>query len=160
MTHQQAIRKLHTDMQLRGFSEHTIESYYLPTKRFLHQCKKTNVKALDESDFRAFLKQLHQQGNLQTVTINLYNTAIRFFYEVTLEKNINYKRVPHSKTHKARPTVLFPDELMSLFDEINSPKHFAFFLNLYGSGLRINEMISLKTTDIDRKRMLIHVRRG
>lgn len=160
MTHQQAIRKLHTDMQLRGFSEHTNESYYLPTKRFLRQCKKTNVKALDESDFRAFLKQLHQQGNLQAATINQYNSAIRFFYEVTLEKNINYKRVPHAKKFKNRPAVLSPDELLAFFDQINNPKHFAFFLNLYGSGLRISEMVSLKTQDIDKKRMLIHVRRG
>ncbi len=160
MTHQQAIRKLYTDMQLRGFSEHTIESYYLPTKRFLRQCKKTNVKVLDESDFRAFLKQLHQQGNLKAATINQYNSAVRFFYEVTLEKNINYKRVPHAKKFKNRPTVFSPDELLVFFDQINNPKHFAFYLNLYGSGLRISEMVSLKTQDIDKKRMLIHVRRG
>jgi site-specific recombinase XerC len=49
---------------------------------------------------------------------------------------------------------------MVFFDEINNPKHFAFFLNLYGSGLRISEMVSLKTKDINKKRMLVHVRNG
>ncbi len=160
MTHQQAIRKLQTDMQLRGFSVHTTISYYLLTKKFLSQCKQANVKALDESDFRAYLVHLHEQGTLQTATINQYNSAVRFFYEITLGKDINYKRVPHAKVHKSRPAVLSPDELTAFFDEITNPKHFAFFLNLYGSGLRISELVSAKTTDIDGNRILIHVRRG
>jgi len=147
-------------MQLRGFSENTVESYFLPTMRFLKQCCKTDVMSLDEKDFRSYLLQLHNQGTLKPSSINQYNSAIRFFYEVTLEKDINYKRVPHSKKHKTRPEVLSIPELISFFNEINNPKHFAFFLNLYGSGLRISEMVSLQTGDVDGKRMLLHVRNG
>ncbi|NQT60691.1 MAG: site-specific integrase [Bacteroidetes bacterium] len=160
MTHQQALRKLQTDMQLRGFSTNTIESYSLPTVRFLSQCRKTDVRLLDEKDFRTHLLYLYNQEVLKPASINQYNSAIRFFYEVTLEKDINYKRVPHSKKHKTRPEVLSVSELISFFDEINNPKHFAFYLNLYGSGLRISEMVSLQTRDIDGKRMLLHVRNG
>lgn len=147
-------------MQLRGFSENTVESYSLPTIRFLNQCCKTDVISLDENDFRAYLLHLHNQGTLKPASINQYNSAIRFFYEVTLEKDINYKRIPHSKKHKTRPEVLSVPELISFFDNINNPKHFAFYLNLYGSGLRISEMVSLQTGDIDGKRMLLHVRNG
>jgi integrase/recombinase XerD len=160
MTHKQALNKLQKDMQLRGFSNNTIESYRLPTVRFLSQCSKTDVNLLDETDFRDHLLYLHHQEVLKPTSINQYNSAIRFFYEVTLEKDINYKRVPHSKKHKSRPEVLSVSELISFFDEINNPKHFAFYLNLYGSGLRISEMVSLQTCDIDGKRMLLHVRNG
>ena len=160
MTHQQALKKLLSDMQLRGFSENTVKSYYNQSVRFLKQCCKTDVNSLDEKDFRSYLLHLHNQGTLKPSTINLYNCAIRFFYEVTLEKDINYKRVPHSKQHKTRPEVLSVPELISFFDKINNPKHFAFYLNLYGSGLRISEMLSLQTGDIDGKRMLLHVRNG
>jgi len=103
---------------------------------------------------------LHQAGDVKTSTINNYNSILRFFYEVTLEKNLNYRRIPHSKVHKTRPEVLSPDELLVYFDEINNPKHFAFFLNLYGSGLRISEMASLKTHHIMKNKMLLHVRNG
>ena len=147
-------------MQLRGFSENTVESYYLQSVKFLKQCCKTDVNSLNENDFRSYLLHLHKQGTLKSSTINQYNSAIRFFYEVTLEKDINYKRVPHSKQHKTRPEVLSVPELISFFDEINNPKHFAFYLNLYGSGLRLSEMLSLQTHDIDGKRMLLHVRNG
>ena len=160
MTHRQALRKLLADMRLRGFRENTVESYNLPIMRFLNQCCKTDVMSLDEKDFRSFLLHLHKQGTLKPSSINQYNSAIRFFYEVTLEKDINYKRVPHSRKNKTRPEVLSIPELISFFNEINNPKHFAFYLNLYGSGLRISEMVSLQTRDIDGKRMLLHVRNG
>ena len=160
MTHQQALRKLLSDMQLRGLSENTVKSYSFPIMQFLNQCCKTDVMSLDEKDFRQHLLHLHNQGTLKPATINRYNSAIRFFYEVTLEKDINYKRVPHAKQHKIRPEVLSVPELISFFDEINNPRHFAFYLNLYGSGLRISEMLSLQTGDIDGKRMLLHIRNG
>jgi integrase/recombinase XerD len=160
MTYQQAMRKLYTDMQLRGFSERTIDCYILGVKRFLNQTTKPNINALNEADFRSFLMALHQQDDLKASTINHYNSIIRFFYEVTLEKNINYKRIPHSKVHKSKPEVLSPDELLILFDEITNLKHFAFFINLYGSGLRISEMASLKTQDILKSKMLLHVSDG
>ena len=154
------MRKLYTDMQLRGFSETTIDSYILGVKKFFTYVTNPNINALNEADFRSFLTALHQQDNLKASTINHYNSIVRFFYEVTLEKNLNYKRVPHAKTHKTRPEVLSPDELLILFDEITNFKHFAFFINLYGSGLRISEMASLKTQDILKNKMLLHVSDG
>ena len=59
-----------------------------------------------------------------------------------------------------RPEVLTPQELEAFFREVTRPKHFAFFLNLYGSGLRISEMAALRVDDIDARRMLLHVRCG
>ena len=82
MTHQQALRKLLSDMQLRGFSENTVESYSLPIMQFLNQCCKTDVNSLEENDFRQHLLHLHNKGTLKPTTINRYNSAIRFFYEV------------------------------------------------------------------------------
>jgi integrase len=64
------------------------------------------------------------------------------------------------KEPKTRPEILTVEELEAFFKEVTGPKQFAFFLNLYGSGLRISEMLALKTNDIDGKRMLIRVRSG
>jgi len=64
------------------------------------------------------------------------------------------------KKYKTKPEILTVDELASLFANLTNPKHFAFFLNMYGSGLRISEMLALKTSDIDRERKLLRVRCG
>ena len=159
MTQRQTLTKLMVDMRLRNFSDNTIESYLITAKKFLIFTKIQNTFELCEKQFREYLVLLLTQ-NLKSSTVNQYNCAISFLYAVTLEKDINYKRVPHMKKIKTRPEILSVDELASLFANLTNPKHFAFFLNLYGSGLRISEMLALKTTDIDGKRMLIRINSG
>ena len=160
MTQSQTRRKFLQDMQLRGFSDGTISCYSIQCNCFLEFCKVRNTAKLTEKEFRTYLLHLTSRGNLAPSTINQYNSAIRFLYEITLEKDINHKRVPHAKEPVRRPEVLTPQELEAFFREVARPKQFAFFLNLYGSGLRISEMAALRVSDIDARRMLLHVRCG
>jgi len=160
MTQSQTRRKLLQDMQLRGFSEATISCYSRQCDCFLEFCKAKDTAKLTESEFRSYLLHLTNRKDLAPSTFNQYNSAVRFLYEVTLEKDINHKRVPHAKEPVTRPEVLTPQELEAFFKEVARPKQFAFFLNLYGSGLRISEMVALRTNDIDAGRMLLHVRCG
>lgn len=160
MTLSQAKAKLMEDMKLRNFSPRTIEEYYRICSCFLDFNKVADPSSLSEKEFRDYLVHLADRGDLKPASINLYNSAIRFFYEVTLEKDINYKRIPHMKKPKTRPEILTVAELASLFANVTTPKHFACILNLYTSGLRISEMLALRTDDIDGERMLIRVRSG
>jgi site-specific recombinase XerD len=49
-------------------------------------------------------------------------------------------------------------EVSRLLDATTSLKYRAIFMLAYGAGLRISEVVSLETTDIDSERMLVHVR--
>jgi integrase/recombinase XerD len=49
-------------------------------------------------------------------------------------------------------------EVSRLLDATTSLKYRAIFMLAYGAGLRISELVSLETTDIDSERMLLHVR--
>lgn len=160
MTQLQTKKKLIDDMKLRGFSKNTIESYSIQCDKFLDFCKVKNTASLTEKELRFFLLHLSKRDNLMASSINAYNSSIRFLYEVTLEKNLNYKRVPHLKKPVTRPTVMTVDELLLFFSQLSHLKHFAFFISLYGSGLRLSEMATLQSGDIDGKRMLLHVRNG
>jgi site-specific recombinase XerD len=154
------MRKFVSDMKVRGFSDETVRTYTLQCSKFLSSCNVADVMKLTEKEFRDHLERMVDGGSLQATSINLYNSVVRFFYEVTLEKDINHKRVPHMKEPVQRPDVLTPDELAAFFSAMCNPKHFAAFLNMYGSGLRISELLGLKIEDIESKRMLIHVRNG
>ena len=160
MTQSQTRKKFLQDMTLRGFSPQSIITYEDHCKRFLDFTKIRDTSKLTEREFRSYLLHLSQREDLAPATINLSNSVVRFLYEVTLEKDINYKRVPHAKKPVKRPIVLTVEELRAFFEQVERPKHFAFFLNLYGSGLRISEMLALRTDDIDAQRMLLRVRCG
>ncbi|MBI9095454.1 MAG: tyrosine-type recombinase/integrase [Sphaerochaeta sp.] len=159
MTLFQTKAKLMDDMRLRNFTDNSIKSYYCKCLKFLDFTKVKDTSKLTEKEFRAYLLNLMTR-NLKESSINVHNSAVRFFYEVTLEKDINYKRVPHMKEPLTRPEILTVDELTSFFAGVVKPRRFAFYLNLYTSGLRISEMLALRTEDIDGERMLIRVRSG
>ena len=159
MTHSQAKEKLMDDMKLRNFTPDSIKSYYRNCLKFLDFIKVKDTSRLTEKELRGYLLHLSNKA-LQASTINQYNSTIRFLYEITLEKDLNYKRVPHMKEPKKRPEILTVEELASFFSILVNPKHFAFIITLYGSGLRISEMLDLRTGDIDGERMLLHVRSG
>jgi site-specific recombinase XerD len=54
--------------------------------------------------------------------------------------------------------VLSAPEVRRVLAAIREPKYRAFFMLLYGTGMRLGEACSLRTTDIDAARDVIHVR--
>lgn len=58
------------------------------------------------------------------------------------------------------PDILTGEEVERSFQQIASLKHRAILMIAYGAGLRISEACALKMSDLDSKRMLIHVHSG
>ena len=158
-THQQLLTRLSLDMRMRGMSEHTQEIYIRYVRKFLEYCCEEGGE-LDESTARAFLIHLVREGKVCTGTINLHNSAIRFFFAVTLDRTMNYLQLPRFKRHKTLPEILTREEVQRLIHDCRNLKHRAFFLLAYGGGLRVSEIAALRIKDIDSKSMRIFVRGG
>lgn len=54
--------------------------------------------------------------------------------------------------------MLEKSQILALIDAIDEPVYKAIFTTIYSSGLRIQEAINLKISDIDSKQMQIHIR--
>ncbi|MGX8711430.1 MAG: phage integrase N-terminal SAM-like domain-containing protein [bacterium] len=105
MTHEQAIAKLEADIRLRGMSKHTLAEYRDRTRSFLRHINKP-IEALSEADFRIYLEYLDRRTSLAPATINNYNSTLRFFFEVTLEQTLCYRRLPRKKDPSKVPNAL------------------------------------------------------
>jgi len=158
-SNQQIIKRMSVDMQLRGMSEHTQNVYLRYAGKFLEHCDKP-VEELDESDARELLICLMREDRLSIGTINIYNSAIRFLFAVTLNRTLNYLQLPRFKRHKTLPVILSREETQRLIGECRNVKHKAFFLLAYGGGLRVSEIAALRVKDIDSGSMRIFVRAG
>lgn len=55
------------------------------------------------------------------------------------------------------PKVLSKEQVLSIIAHTNNLKHKCIVSLLYSSGIRRNELVNLKITDIDSKRMLIRI---
>lgn len=160
ITKQQALQKMKADIRFRGLSEHTFRSYLTNVTAFLNYYQNRPVDELTEIDVRAFLAHLINEKKLTPGTVNIYSAAIRFFFAVTLNRTMNYLQIPRMKIPKKLPEILTRDEVFQLIDICQNLKHKAMFLLAYGSGLRVNELVSLRVKDIDSKSMRVFVRGG
>jgi len=160
MNQEQMLSRLSEDIRLRAFSESTHKTYIRNIRKFLEYCGNRGCEEIEGKDGRAFLLYLMTEKNISNVTINLYNTAIRFFFAVTLDRPVNYLQMPMTKRANKLPELLRRDEIHRLVSECENLKHKSWFMLAYGSGLRISEIAALKVKDVDSKSMRVFVRGG
>jgi site-specific recombinase XerD len=87
--------------------------------------------------------------------------TLRFLYKVSLKRDWQFEDViPAPKKPQRLPVILSPEEVLQFLGCIDSAKHRAILTTCYAAGLRISEVVCLKTEDIDSQRMVIRVDQG
>jgi site-specific recombinase XerD len=79
-------------------------------------------------------------------------------FEAVLDKGWNDRKIAYLRGYKPLPSVLEKSQIFDLINSIEKPVYKAIFTTIYSSGLRIQEAINLRISDIDSKRMQIHIR--
>lgn len=151
----QVVERVQTRMVLRGLAPHTIATYIPCVRRFIAQVGKPlgAVKGKDVEQY--LLDMVRRDRSPRTRNVNL--AAIRFALRAWLGRD-PCKEIRSAKVQRRSPEILSGSEVSRLLDATTSLKYRAIFMLAYGAGLRINEVVSLETTDIDGERMLLHVR--
>lgn len=100
------------------------------------------------------------------LTINNYSYhkqmvgTIHRYFDFVLKEKISLEDIPYPRREYKLPEILSVSEVQKIFDEIKNLKHLAILSLLYGCGLRMNELLNLKISEVDSSRMLINVRQG
>ena len=110
-------------------------------------------------DLRAFQLHLTATG-VQPPTINATVTVLRFFFKVTLDRPETTRHLVFVYEPRKLPRVLSPEEVLRLLEAAPGAKHKATLSVAYGAGLRAMEVVALKVSDIDSKRMMLRVEQG
>ncbi|GLC81768.1 tyrosine-type recombinase/integrase [Lacrimispora brassicae] len=148
--------KLEEAGEIRNLKKRSINCYKNYVSYFLNYVKK-NPEELTCQDVRGFLLAKKKEG-LKSTTLNLYNSAIRFFYRNVLHILWDDTTVPRMIIDHKLPTVLTFEEVDQLLDATDDLKYKAMFATMYSSGMRVSEVIHLHYDDISRTNMQIHVR--
>ena len=160
MTNKKLIEKLQEDMDMRGFSHYTKDSYLRKTKEIIKYFGKP-MRELTTKELRYFLlKYLREVKKVGERSVNYYNSVIRFIYDVVLDYPINQKQLPMYKKKRMLPKILSEEELNVFFNACDNYMYKTIFMMIYGSGLRISEATNIRIEDIDSKNMRLFVRNG
>jgi integrase/recombinase XerD len=146
------------DLRLRNYSPRTLETYVYCVVRFARHLGRS-PEQLGSEEIRAYQLHLLEQGTSWSL-FNQTVCALRFLYRVTLGRVEDMPVIPYGKKPKRLPSVLSQDEVLRLLEAAPPGRYRTLFRTTYACGLRLNEVIHLKTTDIDSARMVLHVRAG
>jgi site-specific recombinase XerD len=152
-------RHMLEDMELRGFSVKTQQSYVRSVAALSRHFNRSPDRLTDEEIRRYFVHlKCERQLARQTVTIAL--CGIKFFYETTLKRDFSLTGVPVPKRRKFLPVVLSRDEVRRILSHLRSPRFQACLTLIYACGLRLGEACRLAPTDIDSARGVVVIRNG
>src|SRR3954451_15620158 len=151
-------RRMIKDMTIRKFAPKTQHDYVQRVKNFAAFLGRSPDLASFE-DVRRYQLHLAASG-VGVPTLNQTVSTLRFFFRVTLRRHeiVEHTHVIHEP--RKLPVVLSPEEVARLLDAAPGLKYKAALSVAYGAGLRANEVVSLKISDIDSKRMIIRVEQG
>ena len=153
-------RRMLEDMQVRNFSPHTQTSYLQQVSRFARHFQQS-PESLGPEEIRAYQLHLTNEKKLAVGSVLIAVAALRFFYTVTLQKTWSVEDIiPAPKKPQRLPIVLSPEEVLQFLECVPGPKHRAILTTCYAAGLRISEVLHLRPTDIDSRRMVIRVEQG
>jgi site-specific recombinase XerD len=143
---------------MRNFVEKTQNDYIRHIKNFSDFLRRSPATATAE-DLRLFQLYLTQSG-VRPPTVNSAVSALRFFFSVTVDRPEATKRLTSVAEPRKIPIVLSPEEVASLLEAAPGPQYKAALSAAYSAGLRVSEVVALKISDIDSKRMLLRIEQG
>ena len=147
------------DLELKNYSPKTRSCYLASVRSFaLHFHRSPDE--LGDSEIREYLHYLLTDREVSQSAMSQAYSGLKFFYETTLKRDWDGFRIPRVKMRKKLPVVLSQQEVQALFSAVRNLKHRAVLMTIYSAGLRLNEAIHLKVSDIDSQRMMIRVEQG
>ena len=149
------VRKL----QINRYAENTARIYITCFEAFINYYKDQRLLDIDENDIRNYLQKLVYDGKSDSY-LNQAVNAIKFYYEVVMEMPNRFYSIDRPRKKSALPKVLSKEEIKLLIEHASNIKNKCIIGLLYSAGLRRRELLHLKLTDIDSKRMIVTVREG
>jgi len=151
-------RRMIEDMTIRKFAPKTQHDYVQRVKHFAAFLGRSPDTASFE-DVRRYQLHLTVSG-VGIPTINQTISTLRFFFKVTLGRSDIVNHTQFVREPRKLPVVLSPQEVARFLDAAPGLKYKAALSVAYGAGLRVSEVVALKVTDIDSKRMVIRIEQG
>lgn len=140
-----------------SYSDSTIRNYSQSLLQFLRYYDYCNPDDLDERSIVKYLAELIRRG-LSADTVNVAISAIKYYYINVLKRPYRDIDLPRPNKSQKIPPVLTQAECLSIFAQIENPKHKLMLLLSYGAGLRRGELIYLRWEDIHLAEFKIHLK--
>ena len=153
------IIKMKDLLKARHYSQRTIECYERWVRDFLKAYSDYD-EAVGQKEINAFLTKLAVKEKVSASTQNQALAALLFYFRfVKCDNPTDLQSVIRAKKKPRIPVVFSRQEVRDVISYMSGSKQLAAKL-LYGTGMRLNELLNLRILDLDFDRGEIIVRYG
>jgi integrase/recombinase XerD len=147
-------------LTLKAYSPSTIKTYINEMAQLLHTIKNIPADELTAEHLKRYLVYCFDKLKLTENTLHSRINAMKFYYEQVLGREKFFWAIPRPKKQSLLPKVFNQDEIASIINSISNTKHKTMLMLCYSAGLRVSEVVGLKTFNIDSKRMVILIQQS
>lgn len=148
------------ELRRRNYGDRTIETYVRAVAAFALFFKRSPT-LLGPDHIRQYQLYLRDERRLSFSTYNTVTCALRFLYRFVVEKPDMVGMIPFARRERPLPSILSQDEVERMRDVAAPRARDRLIIDLlYGCGLRVQELATLRVGDLDEARKLVHVRLG
>jgi integrase/recombinase XerD len=152
---EQSIRAL----QLAGMSERTQECYTRAVRILVDYFGKS-PEQITEPELEDYFLYRRNVSKWSAATLRIAYSGIKFFFIHVLKREWHIFTYLKAKREQRLPCILSREEVFCILNHLTTFHNYVFHSTIYACGLRISEALALQVSDIDGKRMMIHVHRG
>ena len=153
------ISKMKDLLKAKHYSQRTIECYERWIKDFLEKYPEDKISA-GQKEINEYLTKLAVRGKVSASTQNQALAALLFYFRfVKCEDPNDLESVIRAKKKPRIPVVFSRQEVRDIISYMSGSKQLAAKL-MYGTGMRLNELLNLRILDLDFDRGEIIVRYG
>ena len=136
-------------LKIAGRSEKTRLNYKSALFRFLNfYDENTNIKNLNEDDIINYIHDEFIKKNRSSNTYNLNICAIRYMFSICFDKELNKKKLPSIRVKKRLPTIMTKSTFINIVNNEKILKHKCWLLLAFCSGLRVEEVATIRIENI------------
>lgn len=158
-THRYCPEEYLAKLEQKRYAMNTANTYISCFEKFINRFSEKDLLAISELEINQYLHEL-SVSQISTSYINQMLNSIKFYYEIVMNMPNRFYAIDRPIKEKRLPKPISKTDVIALIDNTNNIKHRCITSLLYSSGLRRQELINLKLTDIDVSRMTVRINAG
>lgn len=150
-------KRYQDQIRLKGYSDNTLRTYSIEFAQLLYILKSHPVNDLTPERLRSYFLYCRQKLKLSDREIHSRINAVKFYFEQVLHRPKMFFDIPRPKQPLSLPKMLSRSEIKKILEAPGNLKHRLMLKICYGMGLRVSEVVKLKTSDIDTETMMVRI---
>lgn len=159
-TNREVLRELNMKIRRKGMAYKTEKSYMQWARRFAGFHKGDNIEGMGKGEIEEYLNYLVGERNVGSSTQNQALSALVLLFRDVLGKDTKDLNLDYAKKSSSLPAVLSKREVKEIISAMPDGRAKRIVWIMYGTGMRVNEVLRLRITDLDFDNHSIYVRKA